>query len=246
MNMSKKIKIITVAGILLFSSFSSRAFAKEAEIIYQPYELDLLIHNIEKPTAPIITDDYIIFTADVSNRNVGIVFDFEDYKTIHPYKLLNGIDMDGNKTPKLLFYCYERKHKLTTIKYRVIMDGLWTYDPLNSNKYYDEDMNLYLSYIEDAQGKTFLTEKEKDDCIHFIYKGEKGLTIHLAGTFTNWDPWIYTLNETRPGFYELNLPLPRGKYYYNYYIGLTPIVDNTNPNKAYTTDGRTSSVLFVD
>ena len=115
-----------------------------------------------------------------------------------------------------------------------------------AHKYYDEDMNLYLSYIEDAKGKTFLTEKEKDDSVHFIYKGEKGLTIHLAGTFTNWDPWIYTLNETKPGFYELNLPLPRGKYSYNYYIGLTPIVDNTNPNKAYTTDGRTSSVLFVD
>jgi len=242
MNISKIIKIFSLSALMLLSA---RLFAKEVEIIYQPYELDLLIHNIEKPSAPIITDDYIIFTADISNRNVGIVFDFEDYKTIHNYQLLNSTDMDGNKSPKLLFYCHKREHKLTTIKYRIIMDGLWTYDPLNSNKYYDEDMNLYLSYIEDVQGKNIVTEKTKEDYVRFIYKGEKGQTIHLAGSFTNWDPWIYQLEETKPGFYELDLPLPAGKYYYNYYIGLTPIVDNTNPEKAYTLDGRTSSVLIV-
>ena len=82
--------------------------------------------------------------------------------------------------------------------------------------------------------------------VKFIYKGESGLKLNLAGTFTNWDPWIYEMVETSPGLYELELPLPAGKYYYNYYIGLTPILDNTNPQKIYTTDGRSASVLTVN
>lgn len=219
--------------------------AKEAEIIYQPYELDRLIHNIDKPCAPVITDDYIIFTAAPDNRFVGIAFDFEDYKTIHPYKLLCSTDDNGKKTPKHLFYCYERQHKFTQIKYRIIMDGLWCTDPLNPNKYYDENVNLYFSVVEDANSIRKYTEIQTPQAVHFIYKGEKGLKLNLAGTFTNWDPWIYQLTETSPGFYELNLPLPTGKYYYNYYIGLTPIVDNTNPNKVFSNDGRTINVIEV-
>lgn len=234
---------LSVSALLIFSN--NALFAKEAEIIYQPYELDSAIHNIEKPGAPVITDDYIIFTANPDSRFVGIAFDFEDYKIIHPYKMLYQTDIDGNKTAKHLFYCYERQHKFTTIKYRIIMDGLWTTDPLNPNKYYDENINLYFSVVEDKQSIQKNTEIITPDTIHFIYKGESGLKLHLSGTFTNWDPWIYELKETKPGFYELNLPLPQGTYYYNYYIGLTPITDNTNPKKAFTKDGRSVSVIEV-
>ena len=34
-------------------------------------------------------------------------------------------------------------------------------------------------------------------------------------------------------------------YYYNYYIGLTPVTDNTNPRKEYTADGRSVSVIEI-
>ena len=237
---------LTGAALLLMMSVTAPLYSKEAEILYQPYELDVAIHNIEKPCAPVITENYIIFTASPENRSVGIAFDFEDYKIIHPYTKLNHIDVDGNKVPQHLFYCYERQHKVTQIKYRVIMDGLWTTDPLNPNKYYDENINLYFSVVEDKKSIINNTEITKSDAVRFIYKGKSGLQLHLAGTFTNWDPWIYELKETSAGFYELSLPLPKGKYYYNYYIGLTPVTDNTNPNKEYTADGRSVSVIEVN
>ena len=122
-------------------------FAAE-EPDYIPYELDKLIHNIERPCEPVITDDYIIFTADTSNRFVGIAFDFENYQTIHPFKLLQSINEDGKKTPKHLFYCYERTHKISSIRYRLIIDGLWTTDPLNPLKEYDDTVNLEFSYVQ--------------------------------------------------------------------------------------------------
>ena len=90
-----------------------------------------------------------------------------------------------------------------------------------------------------------VTYKKSDSGVKFIYNGASGEKVRLAGTFTNWDSWIYELKETKPGFYELTLPLPRGKYYYNYYLGMTAIVDKTNPNRVYTQDGRAASVIEV-
>lgn len=240
-----KAKKIIIGIVSAFFLLTAGSFAAEA-IVYQNYEIDSLLRNIDKPCAPVVTDDYIIFTADVNNRFVGIAFDFENYQIIHRFQVLTTQDEDGNVTRKHMFYCYNRQHKFTTLKYRLVIDGLWTADPLNPNKEYDDSVNLYFSKVEDPGSIKSFTSEKKKNVVHFIYKGESGLDLRLAGTFTNWDPWIYKLKETTPGFYELELPLTRGTYYYNYYIGLKPVLDNTNPEKAYTNDGRTASVIKVN
>ena len=53
------------------------------------------------------------------------------------------------------------------------------------------------------------------------------------------------MTEVSPGLYELELPLPPGKYEYAFYTGITSFPDNTNPQKCYTPDGRTASLLIV-
>ena len=216
-----------------------------APVNYQNFELDTLLHNIEKPGEPIVTEDYIIFTANTQNRSVGIAFDFENYQVIHPFQILSSTDDEGKTTRKHLFYCYQRQHRFDTLKYRLVIDGLWTTDPLNPNREYDDQVNLYFSKLENL-GQIRIETEAKDDTVKFIYKGESGLKLQLAGTFTNWDPWIYQLEEIQPGLYELELPLTTGTYYYNYYLGLTPILDNTNPEKIYTADGRSASVIRVN
>ena len=56
--MKKLILLVTVlAGLCTLPLFA-------AEITnYQNFELDTLLHGIDKPGAPVVTDDYIIFTA---------------------------------------------------------------------------------------------------------------------------------------------------------------------------------------
>ncbi|MBR1638358.1 MAG: isoamylase [Treponema sp.] len=238
----QKFLVISAIALTLFTGKLSAA----APTGYQNYDLDMLLHEINKPGAPIVTDDYIIFTVSPKYRFAGIAFDFEDYQIIHPFQVLTQTDDEEKKSRKHMFYCYDRQHKLTTIKYRLVLDGLWTTDPLNPNKEYDDNVNLYFSRVDVSDGIKIYTNASESNTVHFIYKGESGQKIHLAGTFTNWDPWIYQLNETSPGLYELDLPLASGKYYYNYYIGLTPILDNTNPEKIYTNDGRSASVIIVD
>jgi len=235
---------IFAAAVCLF--IGSACFSYAETVTYKPYFYDKIIREIEKPQAPVITDDYIVFTADTSARFVGIAFDFEDFQTIHPFQYLNTHDIEGGVTNSVLFYCYERSHQISQIKYRLVMDGLWTTDPNNPLKEYDEDINLYFSKVTDLGEIEIVTKQTPSDSTRFIYKGESGLDLKLAGSFTNWDPWIYTMCETKPGFYELNLPLPEGKYYYSYFVGLNPVLDNTNPVKVYTDDGRTANVIVVN
>ena len=81
--------------------------------------------------------------------------------------------------------------------------------------------------------------------VKFVYHGKTGEKIRLAGSFTNWDSFIYYLKEITPGHYELDLPLPSGTYYYTFYNGLDVILDEKNPNKVYTPEGRVACVLSV-
>lgn len=240
----RKQRILIVSAI--FFTFCAAKITAAAPVEFQNYELDMLLHEITRPTAPIITDDYIIFTADPKYRFAGIAFDFENYQVIHPFQVLTQTDDNDKKSRRHMFYCHKREHKFSSIKYRLVLDGLWTTDPLNPKKEYDDDVNLYFSRVDLPDGVRIYTKSEKSKTVHFIYKGESGQKIQLAGTFTNWDPWIYELIETRPGIYELDLPLASGKYFYNYYIGLTPVLDNTNPDKIYTNDGRSASVIVVE
>ena len=49
----------------------------------QNYSLQNLISSIKEVQSPVVTDEYIIFTADKNARFTGIVFDFENYSKIH-------------------------------------------------------------------------------------------------------------------------------------------------------------------
>ena len=240
----KKGKIFLLSAALFILGTTKLTAAAPVE--FQDYELDMLLHEITGATAPVITDDYIIFTVEPKYRFAGIAFDFDNYQTIYPFQVLNQVDDTETKTRRHMFYCYKRQHNRNSFKYRIVLDGLWTTDPNNPNKEYDDNLNLYFSRVDVKDGIKIYTASSENNSVHFIYKGQSGQKIRLGGTFTNWDPWIYELNETSPGLYELDLPLASGKYYYNYYIGLTPILDNTNPEKIYTNDGRSASVIVVN
>lgn len=230
----------------LFFTFSvANFFAKEIPIEKDLYEYNNIVATITKPASPVVSENYIIFTAEASPRFVGIAFDFENYQTIHPFQLRTTKDIDENIRTSVLFFLLERPAKLKNISYRLIIDGLWTTDPNNPNKIYDPTSGVSVSTVNVGMLKPEITNATETDGVKFIYQGESGQQVRLGGTFTNWDSWIYELKETKPGFYELVLPLPEGTYYYNYYLGMNSIIDKTNPKKAYTADGRTTSVIEV-
>lgn len=241
----KRSKIFKVLISSLFFILSFNAFAKDALSEDDLYEYNNIVAKLSNVSEPFIENDFIIFTAKPGPRHIGIAFDFENYKKIHTYQIRNTTDIEGKVKKSILFYILKKPENVDSISYRLIIDGLWTTDPTNSKKILDPTSGIRFSLINTDSAKKEYTCNTNKDGVKFIYKGESGQKIRLAGSFSNWDSWIYELKETKPGFYEITIPLPDGTYYYNYYIGMNPITDKSNPNKAYTQDGKAISVITV-
>ena len=211
-------------------------------------ELDYaqMVAGIAAVRSPYLQGDCVIFTADSSARYVGIAFDFEDFSTIHQFKKRSLRDIEYTVTDSLYFYILKLPKNVQSISYRLIIDGLWTTDPTNANKAYVPEAGAVLSQVNVSRTVPLVTEKLDDGTVRFVYRGKGGQKVRLGGSFTNWDSWIYEMQEIAPGLYELDLPLPPGTYDYAYYTGISSTIDTTNPTRCYTEDGREASRITVD
>lgn len=236
-------KRIGLALAVLFVALFA-AHAKD-EVQEDTYEYDMLVSSITGVSAPYVSGNYVVFTAKKESRYVGIAFDFEGYKQIHTFQLHKTISYEGDTTDSWFFYVLERPRKVTQIAYRLIIDGLWTTDPENPNKTYNAQEAIMLSYITLPIEADIVTESVPEGYTRFICFAPSGQTIRLAGTFTNWDSWIYVMEEVERGKYQLDLPLAPGTYYYAYYNGMSAFIDETNPEKGYSIDGKTASRIIV-
>jgi len=209
------------------------------------YTLDKIRTGIKSAQEPYLAENYIVFTAEYNHRFTGIAFDFEDYKVIHPFEKLVSYDYDNNPQGTVLFFILPIPKNSTGVSYRMIFDALWTTDPLNPVRKFSFESGCYVSQIRYENRTPVVTEKKSDKVV-FIHDSAPGKVVRLSGTFSNWDSFIYYMNEVTPGHYEIELPLPAGTYYYCYYEGLSPILDGTNPAKVYTPEGRIASVITVN
>ncbi len=206
----------------------------------------LLASGITEVTAPYLKGNYVIFTQENNARFIGIAFDFENFRTVHQFKIKQLRDAEYEIKDSLYFYILELPKNIQTVNYRIVVDGLWTTDPQNPNKQYNEKAGLVLSQVNAHRTIPLITEKQEDGRIKFVYIGKTGQHIRLGGSFTNWDSWIYELQEVSPGQYQCYLSLPPGTYQYAYYIGMQSFPDKTNPHRVYTVDGKEASLLVVD
>lgn len=219
---------------------------------------DSIISQIKTVREPVVFGDYVIFTADAYARHTGIAFDFENYRRVHSFRRLVKPNLEEASAPNLLFYVLKIPQNLTLIKYRLVIDGLWTADPHNTNTEFAENANVNVSKVlidrpiekrtgaAQAAGAVNSAGNIAPGTVRFVYEGESGQRIRLGGTFTNWDSFIYELQETSPGLYQLELSLPKGTYYYAFYKGMSAFADDKNPKKVYTADGRIASVISID
>jgi hypothetical protein len=209
------------------------------------YDREILISEIGGVGEPYIKGNFMVFTARSEPRHVGIAFDFEQFRVIHSYQRINIRDIDNNIVSAFYFYVLDIPEDLDSVSYRIISDGLWSVDPVNPNTKFDSVSQSVLSTVRVKRDATPVTRLVGQGRVRFVYTGSPGQKIQVGGSFTNWDPFIYVMKETRPGLYECEIPLIPGTHYYNFYRGLTVITDTGNPERAYTPDGRSASLIEV-
>jgi hypothetical protein len=213
----------------------------------QSYQFLNHLVNLNASGAPEVFDDGILFTAPASYRKVGIAFAHEGFAKIYWFQKL--LVPDGNPKPQpeeskigppveyadsgILFYAYTVPEGLSSLEYRLVINGLWTIDPANPNKRIDESgIARSLAPMPTVQ-KPKQVQDTPARTLSFRYTGAPGEVVYVAGSFNNWDPFMYELQEKSPGNYSLTLPLPPGVYQYAYYIRGERVLDPSNPVKVY-------------
>ena len=55
-------------------------------------------------------------------------------------------------------------------------------------------------YISDEKLGLYRILRDDGRTARFLFKGEAGMYVTVAGTFNNWDPFIYPMEEISPGY----------------------------------------------
>ncbi|MDR0390131.1 MAG: glycogen-binding domain-containing protein [Spirochaetaceae bacterium] len=253
-------KNLTVLTLLLLIIGNTSAVDTES---YQ--FIDHLL-SISGPGAPEIYEDAVIFTQPSSYRRVGIAFAHEGYAQIYWFKKLFISDEEPvasrrnaesglppatrvvHRDSGMLFHVYTFPEELGELRYRLIIDGLWTTDPSNPRTGIDQRTGLSQSLISlpaVRRESAVFDSSGQPGGLSFSFTAPPGEHITVAGNFNNWDPFMYTLKETSAGVYTLTLPLPPGTYHYVFFHRGQRLLDPRNPFKAYTREGQAASEALV-
>jgi hypothetical protein len=213
--------------------------------------------SLPGPGAPEIYEDSVIFTAPSSYRRVGIAFAFESYARVYWFrKLLIPKDpaeiaaegkkktVELNRDSGILFHVQILPEGIRNLDYRMIIDGLWTRDPLNPLRVTGPS-GLNQSRIVLPDMPHPLPARETPGILSLSYTAPPGETVTVAGNFNSWDPFMYEMEETSPGFYSFSLPLPPGTYQYVFFHRGERIPDPGNRDKIYSPEGKIASRTVV-
>jgi len=250
----KTIRIFVL--FIVFTAFSPD-FTEAFE--WESYEFIDRLLTIRVPQAPIIYENSVIFTADSSLRRVGVAFAHEKFSRVYWFTTLM-ISQDrlgapiprGQKVPDpyidsgLQFHVYPIPDNLRELEYRLVVNGLWTTDPVNPITRRDPASGLTLSVLQLPQRPRNLNPLNGLPAgLNFSFQGPPGETVTVAGSFNGWDPFMYELREGPAGFYSLILPLPPGTYQYVFFHRGQRYVDQHNPRLVYARDGSPASEIIV-
>jgi hypothetical protein len=216
--------------------------------------------GLTAPKAPEVFEDTVIFTASSSYRRVGVAFAHEGFKKVYWFKKLmvsneNASPWINEKPPKdlyvdsgILFYVFTIPEDLTVeLEYRLIIDGLWVQDPLNPQARRDGASGIARSVVALPRIKRpDSPNRGPEGTLNFTFYAESGETVTVAGTFNNWDPFMYELREVSPGRYALSLPLPPGTYQYTFFYRGERRLDPNNPRRVYTREGKAANEAAVE
>ncbi|MDR0473671.1 MAG: isoamylase [Treponema sp.] len=249
-------KNITAVFLLILFIGTIGAADLESSIL-----IDCLL-SLPGPEAPLILEDSIIFTAPSSYRRAGISFAHEGYSKVHWFQIFmipedpaiiaaaKKKDAPLFRESGILFHVQPFSGSMKNLDYRMVIDGLWTPDPLNPLVITNAGgLSFSRVVLPDRPGIPPVQEQSAAQSassgILFSYNAPPGETVTIGGSFNRWDPFMYELQETSPGLYCINLFLPPGTYQYVFFHRGERFADTNNSRKVYSLDGKTVSEVVV-
>jgi len=226
-----KTKLSIILGLFFIKIYSLQA---------DFFEQNLYLQRLQSAQPPVIVNNVIIFSYEAlpGTRLVAARFSHENFSMLHPFKRNeNGIFVLALPIPPTP----------QVIKYRLMVDGIWTYDP--QNPWQEPDSRGVVFSLFDCPGQEPQTWPSpvisKDGWVEFTYVYQTGRRVTLAGDFNAYDPFSLPLTEIRPGIYQIRIKLIPGSHYYYFIVDGIPLPDPVNPTLAETARGQRLSVVNV-
>ncbi|AHH10504.1 hypothetical protein bcCo53_000331 [Borrelia coriaceae] len=196
--------------------------------------------------SPIIDSKRVIifYPSNKSIRKIFAAFDFDDYAKKYLFK--------KNKYG-LFFVKINLPHGVGRIKYRLVVDGIWTNDAYNKNVVFNKDL-IPFSIIDIDVDHSYVSLRNPIDSsdgreVEIFYIGRPGQIVTIAGNFNNFNPFLNRLIEQEPqkGVYTIKLKdLPKGRIYYYFVDSGNKVLDKNNVNRInlYSVEGIDNKIDF--
>ncbi len=202
-------------------------------------ELHHRILNTSESSGPYISDKFIMlsYAAESGTQVVSLALENEQYRIFHTYeKNRNGIFILTIPIPE----------GLDEVRYRLVVDGLWTVDPKTEIQRDRRGMQVSSILIPaDSSVPAPGIRHLPDGSSRFVYYGNSNSRVSLVGDFNRWDPYLTPMKESAvyPGVYTITLNLPSDARFYRFVVDGQEISDPENHNSSHNGWGETASVI---
>ena len=194
--------------------------------------MEVSIRGIDRAAPPQYRERRVLLSYQSREpvRLVGARLAHEDYRVFHIYF------RNDNDVFLLLLDVPEEVEEL---RYRLVVDGLWTNDPFNPRAEEDAFGRVFSVFsLRDRPDPTVVSpEIHRGESVTFTFRTLPGRAVSVAGDFNNWNPFWHRMQETRPGEYRLTVRMPPGQHFYYYVVNGRRVLDPINQNTARDFEG---------
>jgi hypothetical protein len=209
-------------------------------------ELHMFLAGLDTPAPPRRFEDTLILTYAPTNggdpaasiRYVAASFAHENYRSIHVYNY---------NEQGVYFLVYPLPEGVETLRYRLVVDGLWQPDPFNPRTGRDRQ-GIPISEISVPERPQPVVESPVVDgpnAVRFYLEAPEGSRVTVAGTFNNWDPFMHAMREIRPGVYSARIRMRPGRHSYIYFFNGRRMLDPLNFRRSTDIEGNEVSTFFL-
>lgn len=202
--------------------------------------------SLEQASAPRFLGDHLLFSYTFASdrhdgrvHSVEIAFAHEDFSRLYAF--------ERNENDVYVFL-YDVPRELDEVRYRLVVDGIWTTDPRNPDRVVDRwgvDLSrTAVPRVERTATRAPITHP--DGTVEFVVTAPEGASVAVVGSFNGWDPFMTPLREVEPGRFSRRLRLGSGEHLYYYVVDGLRIPDPRNERRRWHTSGLVVSVVSLD
>lgn len=198
-----------------------------------------------RASAPSVRGDFLILSYDFGPgshegriHTVAAAFAHEEFSTLHPF---------ARNDQNVYVLLYPLSRDLGEVRYRLVVDGIWTTDPQNPDTVEDRwGVRLSRTVVRrPVRPPTETPVLHPDGTVEFVLTASPGSHVTVAGSFNGWDPFMTPLREIAPGRFSRRLRLGMGEHLYYYVVDGLRLPDPDNSERRWHTSGRIVSVVSL-